>query len=324
MTTESPRVILHNNEPDAMMARFAERFPDADVRACRTYEDLPPLISAFRPDVFYGIRFAGTDQFPHQALKANDGPKWVSIGGSGVDHMGGWDPDKLQVTNSAGVAAGMMAEYMIGGFLHFMLDVPGLQKDQARRHWQSDRQVMPLQGKTLLIVGLGSTGQALAARAKAFGMHVIGTRARPQETPHVDAVHGVDELPQLWGRADFISVCVPLLPSTKGMVDAAAFAAMKPGAVLADVSRGGVIETSALLAALNTGRLAGAVLDVFEEEPLPADHAIWSAPNTLISPHCSSVYEGWEMASFDMFLDNLENWIAGRPLNNLVSPALGY
>ena len=99
---------------------------------------------------------------------------------------------------------------------------------------------------------------------------------------------------------------------------------MKPGVVLADVSRGGVIDGSALIDALNSGQVGGAVLDVFETEPLPPKHPLWNVENVLISPHCSSVFEGWEMASFDMFCDNLDNYLASKPLSNLVDPNLGY
>ena len=140
----------------------------------------------------------------------------------------------------------------------------------------------------------------------------------------VDEVHGADALPELWGRADFIAVCTPLLPSTRHLVDARAFTAMKPGTILVDVSRGGVVEPGALEAALRDGTIAGAALDVFETEPLPRDSPLWTLDNTIISPHCSAVYEEWRMTSFEMFLENLARWQAGETLANIVDPARGY
>ena len=107
-------------------------------------------------------------------------------------------------------------------------------------------------------------------------MTTLGVRARPRPTEHVDEVHGVDALPELWGRADFIACCVPLIDATRGLVGPAAFAAMKPSAVLIDVSRGGIVDEAALLAALDAGRIKGAALDVFATEPLPADHPLWA------------------------------------------------
>ena len=303
------------------MLRWA--FPKADYRECTSYEALPALINTYRPEVVYSVRFAGTPGFPRDALFGQRGPRWIANGGAGTDHYGQWDPQKTTVTNAAGVAAAMMAEYIIGGFLHFNLDVPGLQQDKAARVWQA-RTVKPLAGKTLLIIGLGHTGRALAQRASAFGMTVLGTRARPEPMDHVAEVHAADDLHSLLPRADFIAVSTPLIPETRGLIGATEIALMKQGAIFADVSRGGVVDQSALFDALSTGHLVGAALDVFETEPLPEASPLWTLENVIISPHCSSVYAEWEQASFDLFLQNLSRWINGEDLVNIVDPARGY
>ncbi|NKB51089.1 MAG: D-2-hydroxyacid dehydrogenase [Rhizobiaceae bacterium] len=317
-------MIIHAANTKPLLARLGETHRDLASVGCETYEELPALIGSFKPDVVYSIRFAGSSGFPSDALLGPDGPAWISIGGSGVDHLGIWDPDKVSVTNSSGVAADMMAEFIMGGFLHFSLDIPGLLLDQKERLWRSDRLMTPLAGKTLLIIGLGSTGIALAKKAKAFGMNVVGTRANPKPTPYVDETFSADSLGNLLPEADLIAVCAPLLASTRGLIREDAFSAMKSGTVLADVSRGGIVSTDALLQALHSGQMKGAILDVFETEPLPPNHPIWTAPNVTISPHCSSVFEGWEMASMDMFIENFKNWIDGDPLENLVDPISGY
>lgn len=313
-----PRVIIHAADPAPLIQSVLAEHPDAIVEGCDTYRALRALIETFSPDVVFTIRFAGTPDFPAEALLGPHGPAWISVGGSGVDHLGKWDPNKVTITNSAGVAAGMMAEYVMGGFLHFSLDIAGLEQDRQNRFWRSDRAMVPLKGKTLLIVGLGNTGQAIAARATAFGMHVIGTRAHPVDMDNVDEVHAASALANLWGRADFIAVCVPLLDSTKDLVSDAAFRAMKNGVVLADVSRGGVVDGKALSAALKNGSIGGAVLDVFEEEPLLENHPLWQHENVLISPHCSSVFDGWEQSSISMFSENLKRWRSGKELLNQV------
>jgi phosphoglycerate dehydrogenase-like enzyme len=182
----------------------------------------------------------------------------------------------------------------------------------------------PLAGKTVLIVGLGQTGQAVAARARAFGMHVIGTRARPAPMENLDEVHAAADLPGLWERADLVVVSVPLLDSTRGLVDEGAFTAMKDSAILIDVSRGGVVDTDAFVEAMRRGAIAGAARDVFETEPLPPDSPVWELENVIVSPHCSAVYDGWNMAAFEMFMDNLERWQRGAPLRNVVDPQRGY
>ena len=318
------RVLIHNSKTDEMAARLAEAIPDAEFATCNTYEDLPAQVRDFRPDAVYSICFRGRAGFPREVLLGPDGPKWISVGGSGVDHLAEWDPDAVTITNSAGVAAPMMAEFVFGAILHFTLDIAGLQADQAEREWRGTRLMTPLKGSTMLIVGLGHTGQAVAKRAKAFGMHVIGTRARPEPMENVDEVHASGDLQGLWRKADFIVLSVPLLPTTRHMVNARSFAAMKPTAILVDVSRGGVLDGAALINAMRAGTITGAALDVFETEPLPFDHQLWGLENVIISPHCSSVYAEWAMQSFELFLENLKRWRAGEALINVVNPARGY
>ncbi len=317
------KVLLHNSRTDHLRSWLQEAGLAVEVATCEAHEAMAATLEDFKPDVVFSIRFAGNG-YPTKALLGPHGPRWLANGGSGTNHLGTWDTNRVTVTNTAGVAADMMAEYILGGFLHFTLDVPGLQADQAARRWDAGRLVRPLSGKMLLIVGLGHTGRSLALRAQAFGMQVWGTRARVQATEHVDAVFAADDLLEALPRADFVAVATPLLPSTRGLLGQAAFAAMKPGVVIADVSRGGVIEHGALLAALADGRVAGAALDVFETEPLPETSPLWDQPNVLISPHCSSVHADWEQASFGVFLDNLRRWQAGEPLENVVDPVRGY
>lgn len=324
MTKDAPRVIIMNNDYTALEHRLRKAVPEAEVAALTRYEDTAEVLAEFRPDAVFSVKFDGSQNFPKEALLGPDAPPWVSVGGSGCDHLGQWDPARTTVTNAAGVAAHMMAEYAFGCALHFSLDIDGLARDKAARHWDGARVMTPLKGKTLLIVGLGQTGQAVSARAQAFGMHVIGTRARPKDMDNVDEVHGSDALPKLWARADMIVVSVPLLPATRGMIGAADFAAMKPSAILIDVSRGGVIDSEALLEALQSGRIRGAGLDVFAEEPLPQDSPFWALDNIILSPHSSGVSEGWDINSFDMFIENLRRWQRDEPLHNIVDPARGY
>ena len=176
----------------------------------------------------------------------------------------------------------------------------------------------------MLIVGLGHTGQAVATRAKVFGMTVLGTRARPKAMENVDEVHAAGDLRDLLPRADFIAVSTPLIPATHGLISADEIALMKPGVILADVSRGGVVDQNALYDALRSEHVGAAVLDVFQTEPLPQNSPLWGLGNVIISPHCSSVYAEWEEASFRLFLNNLDRWMRGEELVNIVDPVRGY
>jgi phosphoglycerate dehydrogenase-like enzyme len=322
--THPPRLIILNDDPQPLVDRLTQVMPDIAPIPCDSYAAMRELVPQIKPDVVYSVTFAGRAGFPAEALFGENGPEWISVGGSGCDHLGQWDGNKVTVTNAAGVASAMMAEYVFGTVLHYTLDIDGLAKDKAARIWNPLRMVQPLQGKTMLIVGLGQTGRAVAQRAKAFDMHVLGTRARPQPTDHVDEVHSADALPDLWSRADVIVVCVPLLASTAGLIDAQAFAAMKPEAILVDVSRGGVVDNNALINALRGGSIAHAALDVFLTEPLLEDSPVWDLENAIVSPHCSAVFEDWATRSFNLFIENLIRWRAGEPLHNIVDPNLGY
>lgn len=319
----APSVILHTDQPEPALTLARARHPQIPFTACSTYDALPQIIKDTRAEIVYSVRFAGTPGFPREALLVSDTVKWVSVGGSGTDHLASWDPAQVTVTNAAGVAADMMAEYTLGALLHFSLDLPGFARAQANREWTAGR-VRPIAGQTLLIIGMGATGKAIAQRASAMGMHVMAVRARPKPQPGVDEMHGVEALGALLPRADAIAVCVPLLVSTKGLLGGKQIAAMKPGAVLVDVSRGGVVDQTALADALASGALGGAALDVFETEPLPATSPFWQMPNVIVTPHCSSVYEGWELKSLEKFCDNLQRYLAGDQVHNIVDPARGY
>ena len=211
------KVLLHNDRTHDLADQLKQRFPTIKIGECNTYENLPDVIATFQPDVVYAIRFAGSDGYPVAAFFAENGPRWIANGGAGTDHLGTWDPKRTTVTNAAGVAADMMAEYVLGCFLHFSLDVPGLQADKAARIWRP-RFVTPLKGKTILIVGLGHTGRSIAAHAKAFGMTVLGTRMRPTKMDNIDQVYPSDQLLDVLPQADFVAVSTPLTDKTRGLI----------------------------------------------------------------------------------------------------------
>lgn len=316
------RLLLHYDHAELFHDLIADRFPDVELRCCNSYENLAGELADFTPQVLFCIKFENRP-YPRDAVMACRSIQWVSNGGAGVDHLLPWDPDRLTVTNASGVASRMMAEYVIGAMLALSIGLPGFIRRQMERRWQFEP-VSGIATKTVAVIGLGRTGRAVARLASALDMRVVGTRAHPAETPHVGTVYPADRLGEALGESDYVVVTAPLLESTGHLIDAAAIEAMKPGACLVDVSRGGVVDQSALIGALESGRLGGAVLDVFESEPLAADSALWHLNNVIITPHCSSVYEGWEQRAAEMFCDNLARWLAGEPLSNVVDPARGY
>lgn len=319
---EALRVLLHYDRTALFQDLIARRFPDLALRCCNSYADLAGALADFAPQVLFCIKFENRP-YPREAVMACPSIVWVSNGGAGVDHLLPWDAERVTVTNASGVASHMMAEYIVGGMLALSIGLPGFMRRQMAHRWQF-HEVAGVAGKTVAIVGLGRTGRAVARLARALDMRVLGTRAHPVETPHVHQVYPAAALYQALGEADFVVVTAPLLAATRHLIDAGAIAAMKPGACVLDVSRGGVVDQAALTEALRSQRLGGAVLDVFEHEPLPGDSPLWDLDNVIITPHCSSVYAGWERQAAEMFCDNLQRWRSGEPLQNVVDPARGY
>lgn len=319
----TPTILLHTDNPAPALEIVQAAHPDLTVLSCDSYGALPQMIEDHAPEVIYSIRFAGSEGFPRAAMLESDALRWISVGGSGTDHLSGWNPARVTVTNAAGVAADMMAEYSLGAMLHFSLDLPGFARAKAARQWTPGK-VTPIEGQRVLILGMGHTGQAIAKRCTAMGMHVTGVRARPAPMEDTHAVHGIGDLADLWASADFIAICVPLLESTRGLVDRTAIGAMKSGAVVIDISRGGVTDQTALAQALADGQLGGAALDVFEVEPLPEASPLWALENVILTPHCSSVYDGWDLKSVAMFAENLARYRRDEPLSNIVDPNRGY
>jgi phosphoglycerate dehydrogenase-like enzyme len=253
--------------------------------------------------------------------------RWVHTPSAGVDHV--LIPEIIEseivLTNSAGAHAIPIAEFVMMYMLTHAKRVDEL-RALARDEWSrgDDVRCGELFEHTLLIIGLGGIGEELAVRARAFGMRVLGSRRRPRPTPGVDMVVGEDGWRELLPEADFVVVAAPLTEQTRGMVDAAAFARMKPSAYFINIARGQIVDGDALLDALQSRRIAGAAIDTPPIEPLPADHPLWDAPNTWITPHISYSSPRTRGRIIDIFIDNVRRFRAGEPLVNVVDKQAGY
>lgn len=253
--------------------------------------------------------------------------KWVYTPSAGIEYM---DLAYLQahnivLTNAAGVHAIPIAEFIMMFVLHHAKRAP-LLRNFPRAAWEEveGTKLDEVYGKTMAIIGLGGIGQETAKRAHAFGMRVIGSRRRPQPTPFVDVVVADDKWQSLLPEADIVVLAAPLTERTRGMIDARAFAMMKPTAYLVNVSRGQVIVTEDLIAALQQHTIAGAGLDVQPEEPLPVDHPLWDAPNVWITPHISASSPQTRRRMMDLFLTNLDRFVQHQPLIQVVDYTEGY
>lgn len=258
----------------------------------------------------------------------HDAPRlrWVHTPSAGVEHLltPALVERDISLTNSAGVHAIPIAEFVIAFLLSHAKGLPALWAAQTRSHWTRDPEPLELLGATLLIVGMGGIGEALAERAAAFGMRVWGSRRLPRPSPHAERVVGPDGWRPLLPEADYVVVAAPLTPATHGMIDAAALAAMKPTAYLVNVARGPLVDERALIEALRAGRIAGAALDTFDQEPLPEGHPLWQMPNVFVTPHATAYSPRMHERQIALFLENLQRFRSGQPLLNLVDLTKGY
>ena len=317
------KLILHNDRTSEMLQIVNRRHADVEVYCCNKSADLPVLLQQTRAEVLFSVNLV-SEPYPAETVVSASHLRWISVGGAGTDHLGQWDPERIVVTNAAGAGAQSIAQYVFAGILSFSFGLPTFAEDKIYKRWRADASVEPVNGKTILIIGLGPTGMEVARIARNLGMNTLGVRANPRPSDNIDEVYPPSKLDALWSRADYIVVCVPLLPATRHLISKDAFEQMQTTAILVDVSRGGIVDQEALKDAVNSKLIAGAVRDVFEPEPLDPDHPLWEVENVLITPHCASVYDGWAKKAINMFCDNLQRYKEGRELENVVNPARGY
>ncbi len=265
---------------------------------------------------------------PRDALSANweltGRLRWVHVGGVGVDWalFPAFVESEVVLTNSRGVFDTSLPEYLLALMLALVKDLPGTVRAQARHEWQH-RLLEPLTGSRAVIVGAGSIARSATRLLRAVGVEarLVGRSARDEDG---ERIHAVAELPQLLPTADWLIVLAPLTPETRGLVDADVLAALPRGARLVNIGRGPTVVQAALIDALRSGALAGAALDVFEREPLPADSPLWDMPNVVVSPHIGGDEADTPRMFAEAFLANLRRYLAGEPLSNVVDKRLGF
>lgn len=301
--------------------RFAERgapFPNFEVR---NIEDLQKQIAEAEVLVISGM---WKNFLAEQAPKL----KYIQALSSGTDQF---DKEMLKqrgitLCNAAGANAAAVSEHAVGLMLGMVRRLFVARDDQHRKHWsgmKGDFEIREdeLAGKTAIVVGMGQIGRRLIRLLKAFEMTVIGIRANPASGAEgADEVHATSELPKLLPRADFVVLICPLTPETENLIDAKAFAAMKPTAYLVNCARGKVVDEAAMIEALQSKRIKGAGLDVMAVEPLPEESPLWTLPNAFLAPHTGGETCAFETNVLDIMMENIERMKAGRTdlLNKIV------
>jgi phosphoglycerate dehydrogenase-like enzyme len=261
--------------------------------------------------------------------------KWVHTAAAGVGSL--LFPEMIEsdivLTNSAGIHAVPMAEHVLGGLLYVLRQFDVAVAQQRNRVWNRDPFIGPstnvreLSECRALIVGAGGIGTEIARRLTALGARCIGIRRRPERgiPEGFEAVHGIADLDSLLPIADVLIVAAPATASTRGLVTADRLDHLPQGAIVVNVARGSLLDERALAERLRDGRLFGAVLDVFEREPLPADSDLWGVPRLLLTPHVSATSpRGYWRRELELFIDNWARFASGRPMRNVVDKQAGY
>ena len=332
-------ILTQSRIPDPLIEKLRAVSPTLAIehRQAKTLDELG--------DVWSGVAVLYTSWLMPAPETAPD-LRWVQGHFAGVDHFLD-HPLMRQVTltTASGIHTPNIAEYVLMMMLAFGHHLPRMVHYQDRSEWPPDRQRWPLfvphelRGSTLGIVGYGSIGREVARLAKAFGMRVLATKRDVQHpndegwqlpesgdkaAGQVDRLYAPDQLRSMLGECDFVVAAVPLTPETRGLIGAEVLKSMKSDAVLINIARGGVVDESALIEALRSNTIGGAALDVFEQEPLPADSPLWKFDNVIISPHVAGFTPHYDERAMDLFAENLRRYVAGKPLLNVVDMRKGY
>jgi D-2-hydroxyacid dehydrogenase (NADP+) len=311
--------IVFIGAPEADSAEFARRsradFPGIDLFASNDRAEA--LAHAADASALIGHHFQFDDELLARAPKL----RWIQSLTTGTDAILKLAALRAEVTvtSTRGMHGPQMSELVFLHMLALTRDFPRMQRNQAAGVWQRWPQPL-LWGKTVVIVGVGAISEALAPRCKAFGMQVFGVSASTRVPAGFDAVFAREALAEAAAHADYLVLIVPHSAATESLVDAHVLAAMKPEAFVINVARGGVMDETALIAALREKRIAGAALDVFRQQPLPAEHALWREPGVIVTPLVGGMSNIYLDQAYPIVRDNLREFLAGRAgaMNNIV------
>jgi len=277
-----------------------------------------------RAEVLFDFDHTNVDTIPDLAPRV----RWIQATSAGIGELlvrTRLIDTPITFTTAVGVHASALAEFCLLGMLVFVKDLARLRAEQAAHHWERYC-ARELRGMTVGIIGLGHVGREVARVAHALGMRVIGTKRTPapEGIPDVERVLPPERSGDVIREADVLVLIVPQTATTKGLLGEAELRSMKRGAILINIARGSIVDEAALIAVLREGHLAGAALDVFATEPLPAASPLWDLPNVIVSPHSASTVPGENARLTELFCENLRRYLAGQPLLNHFEPERLY
>lgn len=266
-----------------------------------------------------------------EILGAASNLRWVQSWSAGVESYLTIaelrESESIVMTNGRGTSGPAIAEHVFAMLFQLSRGLQHYRAEQLERRWTrgAGGEMFALSGRTLLVAGMGGIGSEIARRGHGLDMRVLATVRTAREAPqYVDELRTGDALDELLPRADVVAIALPLTDETEGLFSASKLALMKPGAILINIGRGKIVQTDALVAALESGALGGACLDVTEPEPLPADHPLWGFDNVVITPHVASRSALTSERHWDLLRENFRRFAVGEPLLNVVDRQLGY
>jgi len=318
LSTNKGRIVLViHHDPDRYFETLCTRFPELHFHSARNDLEVAAQMEELRPQILLSFRCDPVSTQAQTRAVRESCVQWVQVAGAGYDHLGDLGRIACPVTTCAGVLSRFHAETVIGAMINLNFGFFRYQQQQQAKlyrklPWHS------LEGQKLLLIGLGHIGRDVAKNARYFGMHVTAVRSRLRNSPESDVVCTPDDLPRLLPEADFVSLHLPYSQATHHFFDAEMLNAMKKSAYFINTARGNCVDEDALVAALKGKKICGAYLDVFAEEPLPESSQLWELKNVLLSPHYCDAVEDWHERFADFFAENLQRWLAGKALCNLI------
>lgn len=303
-------VLILMNHPEHIRKQYYDgiqaTFPELTVNLVDHHSKVGPHIASAKVLLTYGVSMA--DHVLSEATHL----RWIhalTTGTDGIDDLPSLRPEVL-LTSTRGIHGAPVSEAALMAMLALNRDFPRAIRNQNRRVWERWPAGL-LEGKTVGIFGVGAIGAALAPKCKALGMTVVGVNRTQRSVTGVDRMVAWDQVPQVIGDLDFVVLFVPSSPDTRGIINVDFLEAMKPTAYLINLGRGDVLDDEALIRILKEGRIAGAALDVFREEPLPRDHPFWSLKNIIITPHLGGAFDEYPRRALPIIQENMRRFLAG-------------
>ncbi len=313
----STKMVFLSKMPEEWM----DKVRALDLEVCEVKDDAEALKEIVDADAYFG-------KVTPELLAAAGQLRWIQATSAGLDNY--FFPElnahEAQVTNMRGIYSDVIAEHVFAFLLSLSRGMQIYIRRQLERKWDKHNvDVIHVAGKTLGVLGLGGIGLAVASRGSAFGMRVLAVDPAPKDNPDfVERIYQPSQLKEMLAQVDYLTICVPHTSETDHLIDADALKAMKKTAIVINIGRGKVLDLNALTQALEAGDLAGAALDVFEEEPLPASHPLWGMENVIITPHTAAFSNEIEPRRYTLIVENVRRFCAGERLLNVVDKQVGY